>query len=155
MLMKTQLGGIFKRANEIYRNEGLVPLLKSIFASLISFENSTYYIYEVVLEHENEANVAPKIQNISFKVVETTQQLDELLKDGFDLSLLNITKARYRLQKGAVLALIFVERELGWQNWSATTEEAKNTFNNYPYKVDFANNEACRGGVWTNPKYRR
>ena len=35
------------------------------------------------------------------------------------------------------------------------TEEAKNTFNPYPYKVDFSNGEVCGGDVWTNPKYRR
>ena len=35
------------------------------------------------------------------------------------------------------------------------TGEAKKTLGELPYRVDFSNNEACSGGSWTNPKYRR
>ncbi|MFC1919421.1 hypothetical protein ACFLWX_01345 [Chloroflexota bacterium] len=34
------------------------------------------------------------------------------------------------------------------------TEEAKFTFNDQPYSVDYANSEGCTGDTWTNPKYR-
>ena len=110
---------------------------------------------EQVLEYRNQADFMPKIRDVSFKIVETTQRLDELSDEGFDLSLLDVTQACYRLEKGAIAALVFVERELAYRGWLALTEEAKNTFNRYPYKVDFSNNEACRGDAWTNPKYRR
>jgi len=54
----------------------------------------------------------PKIKDFTFKIVETTQQLDELSNEGFDLSLLDINEARHRLEKGAIAFWVFVEREL-------------------------------------------
>jgi len=152
--MKTQLGIIINRAKEIYRNDGLIPLLKNIFTSLISFEISSFYIYERTLIRGKESDFMPKIQNVTHKIVEIKQQLDELLNGGFDLSLLDITQAQRRLKKGAIASLIFIERELATTHWVALSEESKNTLNAYPYKVNFSNNEACAGGVWTNPKYR-
>ena len=50
--------------------------------------------------------------------------------------------------------MLFVNREFASVSWAAFSKEAKNTFNRYPYKVDFANNEVCGGGTWVNPKYR-
>ena len=148
----------FIRAKDIYQKEGLTTLFKMTVAFLLSslrFGYGFYYVTEHVLEKRNEPDFTPKIKDFTFKIVETTQQLDELARDGFDLSLLDITEARYRLEKGAIVILIFVERELALRHWSALTEEAKNTFNRYPYKVNFTDNEACLGGAWTNPKYRR
>ena len=153
--MTNKLSTRFTRAKEIYQKEGLVTLLKRIYASVMSYENNRFYIYEEILKHGDEADFTPRINNFMHRTIETTQQLDELLNEGFDLSLLDIKQVRYRLEKGAILALIFVGCEIGWQGWVAMTEEAKDTFNHWPYKVDFANNEACRGGAWTNPKYRR
>ena len=66
-----------------------------------------------------------------------------------------VTKAREKLDKGAVALCIFVEQELAHISWVAMTEEAKKMVDPLPYKVDFANSEACMGGAWTNPKYRR
>jgi hypothetical protein len=88
-------------------------------------------------------------------MIETVEQLYELQSEGFDLSPIDFGQYRYRLEKRAVLSLIFVDHELACTSWSALTKEAKNTFNRYPYKVDFANNEVCGGATWTNPKYRR
>lgn len=148
----------FTRVKEIYQKEGLVTLLKRIYAFLLcwfSYEKCTFYVHQQVFEHRNEADFMPRIQNFTCRIVETTQQLDELSKENFNLSLLNITQAYQVLERGAILTLIFVERELAYTGWTALTEEAKNIFNRYPYKVDFSNNEACTGGTWTNPKYRR
>ncbi len=153
--MTNKLSALFTRAENIYKQAGLVTLFKRIFSFLLSYEISTFYLYERTLTKWNEANFMPKIQNITHRMVEVTQQLDELSNDGFDLSLLDINQARNWLEKRAILSLGFVEGELSHINWSAMTEKAKNTFNWHPYKVDFLNNEACAGGTWTNPKYRR
>jgi len=145
----------FYRAKDIYQKEGFTILLKKIFTSLISFENSSFYIDEFLLQKRNEADFMPRIKNVTCRIIETTQQLDELLKDGLDLSLLDIAKARYRIEKGAIVTLLFVGRELAWRGWVAMTEQAKNTFNPHPYKVDFLNYEVCGGDALTHIKYRR
>jgi hypothetical protein len=136
----------------------LIVLFKRILAFLISpllSEYGVFNIYERTLEELNEADYLPKIQNATHKIIETIEQLDELLNEAFDLSLLDVNQARYRLGKGATLALIFIDRELGYRGWGAFTKKAKKTFDRYPYKVDFTNNEVVGGGAWTNPKYRR
>jgi len=118
-------------------------------------EFGIFYVYELALRERNEADYLPKIQSVTHTMVETVEHLDELTKDEFDLSLLDMSLARHRLEQGAILSLTCIGNELAYTGWSALTEKAKNTFNRYPYKVGFANNEICRGASWTNPKYRR
>jgi len=154
-MITSKLSTRFSKAKYIYKEEGLVTLLKRIFTFLLSYENNTFYVSEVVLRKGNEADFLPTIRDFTCEIVETAQQLDKLSTNGFDLSLLDITKARQRLEKGAIVVLIFICRELAYTGWMALNEEAKNTINHYPYKVDFSNNEACLGGAWTNPKFRR
>lgn len=160
--MTTKLYSIVNGAKEIFREEGLLTLIKRTFSflvyviqSAISYENSVFYVYGRTLKVSDEANRMPRIQNFIHRMIETAEQLEEVRSEGFDLSLIDINQYRYRLAKGAVLSLIFVDHELACTSWSALTKEAKNTFNKYPYKVDFENGEVCGGATWTNPKYRR
>ncbi len=66
-----------------------------------------------------------------------------------------VPNAKKRLDKGAMAFCIFVGKELGSVGWAATTQEAKDSLSEPPFVVGFSNNEACVGGLWTNPKYRR
>ena len=84
----------------------------------------------------------------------SNEQADALTAGGIGFPE-GITKTRRRLEKGAIATLIFIERELAFIRWVATTEEAGNSFDILPYNVDFSNKQAWSGGVWTNPKYRR
>lgn len=102
----------------------------------------------------NEVDFIPKVQNLTFLVVTTSQQVRELAIDDFDFHSYYV-KARRDLDKGAIAFCIFIKRELAHIGWAATTQEAKNTFDFLPYKVDFLNKEACIGGTITFPKYRR
>lgn len=95
----------------------------------------------------------PKIQNFTIKIVSTNQQADELAADGIDFPSYFVN-ARRALDKGAIAFCILVEGELAHIGWVAMTEEAKNTIDAHPYRVDFANKEACIGGTVTIPKYR-
>jgi hypothetical protein len=156
--LTSRAGTLSNRAKNIYQEEGLLAAIKRVFTFLISpilDEYNDFYVYVLSLREGNEVDYLPKIQNSTHRIVETIEQLDELSNTGFDLSLIDIDQYRYRLDKGATLSLLFVDRELGYTGWAVLTEEAKNTFNRYPYKVDFENNEICRGASWTNPKYRR
>lgn len=152
---------LFNRVKEIYRAEGPLITIKrictfaaSVVSSTISYENSVFYVYVKDLTKRDKVNYIPKILNVNHRIVETPEQLDELSNQGYELSLVNIDQARYRLYKGAVLSLLFIGNELGSTSWAALTEEAKNTFNWYPYKVNFEDNEVCGGATWVNPKYR-
>jgi len=156
--MTSKLGTLFARAKEIYREEGILILIKRFFSFVISplsYEFGIFYVYELTLKEGNEVDYLPKIPNVTHTMIETIEQLDELAEDEFDLSLLDINLARHRLEKGAILSLACIGNELAYTGWSALTEKAKNTFNRYPYEVGFANNEICCGASWTNPKYRR
>jgi len=160
--MSSRVGMLSSRALGIYQENGLLALIKRTFSfvkylisSVISYENSEFYITGRVLRVEDEDKYLPKIPNVTYRFVETIEQLDELEKEGFDLSLLDIDRPRYRLQKGAIANLVFVGHELSFKGWTALTEEAKNIINPHPYKVDFENGEVCGGNAWTEPKYRR
>jgi hypothetical protein len=159
-MMTNRLGKLLNRTKEIYQEKGLLTLIKRIFIFVISpiiEEYNNFYVYELPwdLEGVDEADYLPKVPNITYRTIETVQQLGELSNEGFDLSPVDIEQFRRRLQKGAILSVVFVDREVGHTSWTALNEEAKKTFNRYPYKVDFANNECCTGDSWTSPKYRR
>jgi len=153
---------LLTRANTIYQEEGLSALIKRVFAyakylisSVISYENSTFYVYGQVVTQGNEVDYLPKIPNVTHTMIETIEQLNELAEKGYDLSLIDVNQARYRLQKGTIANLIFIDHEFGHISWTALTEEAQKTINRYPYKVDYENHETTSGASWTNPKYRR
>ena len=149
---------LLRRAKQILRTEGVMSLLKRALEFFGVFQYGTWYLYETapsrLLKGKAEAEVMPKIQDFTFRIVSTNQQADELVADGLEFRS-QVTKSREKLEKGAVALCIFVEQELAHISWLAMTEEAKKIVDPLPYKVDFANSEACIGGAWTNPKYRR
>ncbi len=149
--MKNTLSFLFIRAKDILRKEGLIAFLRRGFAFLVQYR--TFYLYERTIKERNEVDFMPRIQDFTFKIVSTNQQADELAANGFDLPL-DITNARYRLEKGAIAFCIFVEGELAHIGWVAMTDEAKKTIDPHPYQVDFSKKEACMGGAENIPKYR-
>lgn len=153
-----RLNSFLLRLIEIYRKESIIGLFKRIPKIIYSsrpYESSTFFVHERRLIEESEADFIPKISNPNVFIFENKHELLQLHDDGFNLSLLNITQAKKRLELGAILLLIFKDTELIYREWIALNEVAKNSFNDYPYKVDFPEGEACNGEVWTNPKYRK
>lgn len=153
------LGVLFTRARYIFKAEGLTALLSRGLAFFLPylarcfFRYATYYLYEHAMKERNEADFMPKIENFTFKIVSTNQQADELAADGFDF-LSHVINARRRLDKGAIAFCVFIGRELAHVGWVTMTDEAKNTIDTLPYRVDFTNKEACTGGTFTITKYR-
>ena len=132
-----------------------MQIIRFLFSQYrVFFQYSHYYLYEHTLEELNEADFLPSIQNYVFKIVNSVEQADKLVTDGFEFPE-DITKARYRLTRGAIAFCIFVDSKLAHIGWVALTDEAKKTFDSLPYKIDFSDQHAWAGGVWTNPKYRR
>jgi hypothetical protein len=149
---------LFRRAKQILQTEGLWTVLRRGLEFFRVFQYGTHYLYESHpiedLKRMNEADFVPKIQNFTFRIVSSNQEADELEAEGLEFRS-QVTKAGEKLDKGAVALCIFVEKEFAYIYWSALTEAAKKMVDPLPYEVDFANNEACDGGAWTNPKYRR
>lgn len=146
--------GLLRRAGYILKTEGLKTLLRRGSEFLFG---GNYYLYEHNLWEESaqtsQANIIPKIQNFTLEIVHSNQQADELATRGFEF---RSADRRYRkwLDAGAVATCLFVGRELAHIGWIAMSQQAKNQVDVLPYKVDFANGEACVGWCWTNRKYR-
>lgn len=146
---------LFRRARHIFQTEGLIPLLRTAFNFLAPylFQYDTYYLYEHVIKERKEADFMPTIQGFTVHIVTSNEQADKLAADGFDPRSHSVY-SRGRLDKGAIALCIFVGRELAHIGWMAMSQEAKDTFDSLPYKVDFSHKEACTGATVTIPKYR-
>ena len=155
--MISKFVAILKRANDILRTEGLKTLLKRgfAFARVFFFDYGEYFLYEhPLLVERNENDYLPKIKDFTLKIISSNKEADELAAaTGYDFRR-RFVSARRSLDKGAIAFCIFVKGEIVHIGFVAMSEEAKNTFDPMPYKVDFSNNEACTGGTETVPEYR-
>jgi len=150
-----RLIALLRRAREIFQTEGLLPLVRRGLVFLVGhlFRYENYYLYEHTLEERSEAGFLPKIQDFTFKIVTTNQQADELAAAGLDFGS-HHPNERWGLEKGAVAFCFFINGELAHIGWLAMSQEAKNTFDSLPYRVNFADKQGCTGGTWSHPKYR-
>ncbi len=153
------LTSTFGRARRILQTEGFLALLRSALRFLATglFQYETYYLYQQPTEHARtmkEADVMPKIPDFILKIVATNEEADKLEAAGLEFRS-RARNTRQRLDKGAVAFCLFVGRELANISWLAMTQAAMDSLNEPPAKVSFSCSEAYRGGIWTNPKYRR
>ncbi len=150
-----RLIALLRRAKHIFQTEGLIPLVRRGFVFLAGylFRYGNYYLYEHTLEERNEADLLPRIQDFTFKIVATNQQADELAAAGLDCRSYSIN-ARRGLDEGAVAFCFFIDGELAHFGWVAMSQEAKHTFDSLPYQVNFSDKQGCTGGTRTSPKYR-
>jgi len=154
--MISRLGVLLRRARDILQTEGLKPLIKRGFDFMKAplFQYGNYYLYQHTLKERNEADFMPRIQDVTFRMVSTSEEADELAAStGYDFRR-RFINARKSLDKGAIAFCFFVNEEIAHIGWVALSEEAKKTFDRLPYEVDFSNGEACTGGTITVPKYR-
>ncbi|MFC2067624.1 hypothetical protein ACFLTP_01190 [Chloroflexota bacterium] len=147
--------GLFNRIKEVYRLEGLLPLIKRVLMYLREnfFQRETYYLFEHHIIDRDETEFMPKIDDFTFKILETIQEVDELTRQGFNFKP-RATDIRIWLSMGAVAFCVFKSTELVHIGWVVLTKKAKERIEPFPYDVNFLNNEACTGGTWTNPHYR-
>jgi RimJ/RimL family protein N-acetyltransferase len=142
------------RVSHILRHDGLATLLARALRYLFDgiFQCGTFYIYQMTVKDRNEAGFLPKIHDFTFQIVSTNEQAAGLAANGFDFRSYSIYAAR-RLDKGAIAYYIRIGHELAHVGWVARSEQAKNSFDPHPYRVEFADGEACTGGVQTFSKY--
>ena len=156
--MRNLVSVLFARAKHILETEGLVSLVKRslIYAVSRVFRYYSVYLYEHSMAERNEEQFIPEINNLTFKIVSTNEQADELVKDGFEDIRWSpvIVNVRKCLGNGAIAFCFFVDKELAHIGWVGLSKEAKNCFDALPYYVYFSHNQACTGGTVTIPKYR-
>jgi RimJ/RimL family protein N-acetyltransferase len=158
-----RLKSLFTRALRKLKTKGVAALLRSAVAfaygqfNLLSrycFGYYVVYLYEHTMKARSEAEFLPAMQDYVLKIVSNNQQADELGQNGFQDFRQSWQTAKRGLETGGTAFCIFSGRELVHIGWVATTNEAKDTFDLLPYRVDFSSHEACTGGTWTSPKYR-
>jgi hypothetical protein len=149
---------LFARARNIYKHEGLIPLLQrgSTFLAKRCFRYRTFNLIECAIENIDnlsEADFMPKIDEFTSKIISTKEEADELEADGLDVRLWPLNY-REMLDKGAVVSCVLVGGELASIYWACMTDEARESLGEPPCKVDFSKGEAYAGGFITSPKYR-
>jgi hypothetical protein len=138
----------------ILRHEGWIALTMQVFnfVSQRLFQYGNYYLYEHIMTERNEADFLPKFKNFTAHMVTSAQQGDELKAQGYNIYT-NSINTRNRLDKGAIAFCVFIEKDLAHIGWSALTEKGMESFEPFPYRVNFDKQEACTGGTETVTKY--
>jgi hypothetical protein len=150
--MNREIRIYYERAKNILQTAGL----KALFIRALKhgfYEHQIYYLYEHVLKDRDEADFFPGVKDFIFKTIPARNDIDQLVSNGFDLRL-DITDMRHRVEKGAIAYCIFIGRDLASIGFIAGNQEAMNSLNPPPFKVNFSAGEVYTGGLWTNPEYR-
>lgn len=156
-----KLSFLLRRARRIYETEGPTLLARRAlsFVACRFFVRRSYYIAVNHYRPSSDGSgpeAPPAIDRLTSTAVVSNRMADEVEANGFEFrSYPHFVDARRALDSGAAAICIFAGRELAAISWIALSQEAKDAFGDPPVKVDFSDNEAWTGGVWTNPRYRR
>ena len=146
---------LLSRAKIILKREGFIAFLRRALTfplrRIPGYDYKTFYVYEHNIRERNEADFLPRIKDFTFHVVTSNQQAEEMARMGLDIYPDN-KFARIRLHRGAIAFCVFVGTKLVHIGWLALNERAKNSFDPYPYPVDFPR-VACTGGTRTIPEF--
>ena len=139
------------KARQIYKAEGVVPLLRKVaaFLAYCMFEYRSYWLYaESIASYAdlNEADFMPRIEGVTFYIISSNEEADELEAQGFPFRS-QVANARRSLEKGATAFCIFVGQELASIAWHAPNRDAQRSLGEPPYPVDFEKDEICSGGA--------
>jgi hypothetical protein len=143
---------IFKRAINIFKQEGIAALIKRTLLFLkyvFSCSYEKYYIYENNL---NVPIIDPKIGNTSIKIIENPEQFDGLIKEGYDFSGWNLNTYKLKVNFGAVAFCVFVEKEFASIVLVALDKSSQKEVDAFIDKD--INKNACSGWSHTQNKYR-
>ena len=152
---------LIREAKHIRQREGWGALTRRAFLFFVRsiFDHQTYYICENT--SDGTIKVKPRVENLTFKIISTPEELDKLIAEGFDINPyldmhfdLNIEEIKKRISRGATLFCIFIGKEIANVGWIALTGEVKRDLDIVPYTINYET-EACLAGGETMPKYRR
>ena len=149
----------YGRARHIYQAHGLRMLLKrgAAFVAYCLYEERTYHLVVTRLEkvrQMNESALIPETEDLTLEIVVSNDEADRLEARGLDFRSQDRDSYR-RLSSGAVAICLFIGNELAHIGWVAMSKQAHDSLSEPPMTVEFSRGEGSRGGVWTNPKFRR
>ena len=153
---------LLRKAEQILQADGSIPLVKRGFPFVVRhffryFKYNQYYIYDYAVDDIlklNAADFMPKIDSFTLKIVSTNEESDELEAEGLEFRS-QVINSRERLDKGAVAFCIFVDNTLVHIGWVVMTQQAKDSLDEPPYRVDFSERKGCTAGIWTSAGFRR
>lgn len=146
----------FRKIKKFRQTNGFDLSVVRIFRYLTRpfFEYQRHYLYENKLDVADD--LLPKIDKFSLKIISTTNEVDDLIADGFNIQsyYLGLGKLNERISKGAILFSLFVDGELAHTSWIALNKVAEEIFDHPHLTIDY-NQEAFISDSRTNPKYQR
>jgi hypothetical protein len=151
---------LITRTRRVLKTEGSGTLalkaLRFLKSKFFPVEFGSVDLFENTLRHLDEARYRTDIKELSFFVISSNAQLDEVVGSGFEdpRKCNTIDNVQRGLEKGALAFCFFIGRDLAHIGWMAMTPEAKTTFDTLPYRVEFDSGQACTGGTVTLPKFR-
>jgi hypothetical protein len=156
LLYLLKVGTLSKKVVGKVQTAGLAAFIKAVFSSLVRsfFEYRTYYLYENKLDNENEFE--PRIDNYTLKIISAVKEVDDLIADGFDIEsyYAGIDALNERIEEGAILFSLFVDRDLAHTSWVALAKMAENTIDTPHFTVVYPKDSFIADSR-TNSKYQR
>lgn len=154
--MKAYLQKKYVFGKYILQRDGSLSLFRHSYRYLRGclFKHMTFDVYRVPLINPNQLDSISWTPHLEFWTISTADQLHDLVAKGLYFGI-HAIGAEDRLNKGALMFCVFVEKELASVQWAATSEKAMNSLSKIPYTVDFLKDEVYLGWSETNPKYRR
>ncbi len=153
------------RAQSIRRDSGIRGLLKTAFwfSILPVYERRKYCLFQYQVRDYSKLDdslTKPKFNNISFKIISSNQEAEQLEREGFnfrshdtDWNYNRKTYSRW-LSYGAVACCTFVGKEFAAIVWVILSQYTQDHIRTIPIKVDYSNHEIFGRGAWANPGYR-
>jgi len=147
------------RAADLLRTEGGSGLRKGIGRLLRQkrrrlFSSERFVIYETETAAYGVGIVAPPVEALEVHVLHSEQDVERLAAAGYEDVRRVMRPVVRRLRSGAIGFVAFVNRNVAHVAWVAPTAEAKACVDAAPYRVDFADREACWGGAYTVGRFR-
>jgi hypothetical protein len=160
--------GLFKEAKQIYQEDGLPAVFKAILQFIVKpvYFRYRYYLSEKPLDLTTVETSLSKFQprmdihRLTFKVVRSNQEAEQLEKEGFEFRsypYVHEVHSTYSqmLDYGLIAFCTFVDKEFAACSWVIPSKQVQDKFKAPPLKVDYARHEAFPRAAWCNPKYRR
>jgi len=147
---------LYQRGKYILQHEGWLSFLKQGFSFVrnLFFSYGDYYIYERELSGLSETEFASKIPDATLKIVSTTQELEGLMVEGFDINrYFDAEELKLRINKGMILFCVFIGKNLAHRSFVAMNSKA-NVDPVLSRPVINWQNEASIGPCTTYIKYR-
>ncbi len=143
----------------------MLQLLKRmvLFSVHLVFLRKVYILRAQNLKNSlklDKADFKPDIENITFKVISTNEEADELEANGFQFRSypttwnVNLEVYRTRLDQGLIAFCAYVGHELAAVTWIVPSQEVHDRLDTIPQKVNYSNGEVWSRGAWVHPKFR-